>query len=224
MITVADGQAFLLTTHTPLDRNGSSTANRFDPNITIRDLEGNIVAQDDNSAADGRNAGVVLDSAGEYTVEIHGEHGGDYALTAVSLPTSAVVGRHLTYRESEFGPSSIAFDKVPLKNGETASIQNISSYVKGINGLVLDMFLPPDAAALSFNDFEFRTGNQGPAETWDLAAVPVSIDVVGDAGLAGSTRVTISWEDGAVQKHLAAGHGQGDRRDRIGSARCFLFR
>ena len=67
-----EGHTLTIETSTPADGPGDFV-NKLDPTINVYDGGHNLVASDDNSAADGRNALLVLDlPAGDYFIEVVG--------------------------------------------------------------------------------------------------------------------------------------------------------
>jgi aryl-phospho-beta-D-glucosidase BglC (GH1 family) len=117
-----------------------------------------------------------------------------------------MVGRHVFYNGSVFDgdnpapdpmdEDALATDKSPLLFGDTATFSNYTSYVHGINGLIID--LEGAAANLDETDFSFRVGSDDFPESWQAAPAPLSISVASKAGANGSDRVTLIWEDGAI--------------------------
>jgi len=118
-----------------------------------------------------------------------------------------VVGHYVFYDNSPgFGSSglgsgdgAIATDKAALLPGQTAGFANYTSYALGINGVMIDVAGLPDGATLDGNDFEFHVGNSDTPDTWAEAPLPTSITVREGRGYAGSDRVTITWNDGAIK-------------------------
>ena len=116
----------------------------------------------------------------------------------------AVVGRHVFYNGSGFDARSadhvpadgaaVATDKVALLPGGTAAFANYTSYSKGINGVMVDVRNPP--GALAAGDFRFetrdRSGHWAPAPA---ASVTTRVGT----GTDHSTRVTMTWPDGAIR-------------------------
>ena len=80
--------------------------------------------------------------------------------------------------------------------------QQVTSYDKGINALVIDVLgLPPAGGggeALCAADFEFRAGTGGDSAAWPLAPAPTGVGVRRGAGAGGTDRVAITWPDGAI--------------------------
>jgi Ca2+-binding RTX toxin-like protein/Tol biopolymer transport system component len=123
---------------------------------------------------------------------------------------AVVVGRHLFYNASyfdgnsteanEFDDSAIATDKAALLPGQTATLINYSSYSRGINGIMIDVQGLKDPLGISVSDFEFRIGNSQSITSWVTATEPLSISVRQGAGVNGSDRITVIWEDNAIQK------------------------
>jgi len=117
---------------------------------------------------------------------------------------SQLAARHLFYNDSAFddGPAANAADdgaiapgKTPLMPGGIAAFESVSSYSKGINGIMLDVVGLPDPDGLSAADFEFRRGNDDDPDGWAAAATPSSITVRPGEGVGGADRVTIVWPD-----------------------------
>ncbi len=88
-------------------------------------------------------------------------------------------------------------DKLPLLPGQTATLVNYTSYVQGINGLMIDIAGLP-GTQLSAEDFVFRAGDDANPDAWNAAPAPSSISVRAGAGAGGAARVTIIWPDGAI--------------------------
>jgi len=131
-----------------------------------------------------------------------------YSMTVIELsPAPAVVGRHVFYNNSAFDgrdpaqgaadDAAIATDKRSLSPGQSAAFENLTSYSRGINGIMLDVAnLPRDPVA---SDFVFETAAGPDATTWGPAPLPSSITRRPGAGVGGSDRVTLVWPDGAVR-------------------------
>lgn len=90
-------------------------------------------------------------------------------------------------------------DKTALLPGEAASFANVSSYAKGINGVVIDIAgtLGPHAD-LQPSDFNLRAGaGDNPARCADVSQ-NVTVTTLGGAGVGGSVRVLLTWPDGTL--------------------------
>jgi len=125
--------------------------------------------------------------------------------------SSAVAGRYVFYNNSAFDgqnpaanaadDDAITPDKTPLLPGGTASFANYTSYVRGLNGVMVDIAALPDS--LTAADFEFRVGNDNNPSAWPLAATP-TIGIRWGAGallpdgVTHADRVTLVWDDYAV--------------------------
>jgi hypothetical protein len=117
-----------------------------------------------------------------------------------------VAGRFLFYNRSSLDgnnaaadqqdAAAIATDKQALLPGQNSTFANISSYSRGINGLILDM--TGIAGGLTTSDFVFRMGNTSEPSGWVTAPAPV-VTVSPNAGLGASDRVTLVWADGAIK-------------------------
>jgi hypothetical protein len=127
--------------------------------------------------------------------------GGD--AQAAAAPAQ-VVGRYVFYNDSAFDgrdPSvndrdaaAIAVNKRALRQGETSSFSNVTSYDKGINGVIIDIAGLPAGAELEPGDFIFGVG----AGIWDDVP-PSTIDVRRGAGPGDPARVTMVWPAGAIR-------------------------
>jgi len=110
-----------------------------------------------------------------------------------------ITGVYVAYNGSSFEDPAIATDKTPLAIGEAATGSNYTSYDKGLNGIVIDVFEVPDEAVIDATDFVFRVGNADLIQEWEIAPEPIAIGVVEDAGKDGEDRIFIRWEDNAIQ-------------------------
>ena len=131
----------------------------------------------------------------------------DIGAFETSAPTT-VVHRHIFYNRSAFDgedvsanamdDSAIAPDKTALQPGQAAQFANYTSYRRGINGIMVDIAGLP--GTLDAGDFHFAVGNDNDPSGWAAAPASESITVRSGAGVDGSARVTILWQDGAIQK------------------------
>jgi hypothetical protein len=121
---------------------------------------------------------------------------------------STVADRHLFYNQSKFdGLSSainaaddgaIAPDKEAYFAGSgVSSFANVSSYSRGINGVMID--LAGMHGNITTSDFTFRVGGNNTLASWTAAPSPAAITVRGGAGAEGSDRIEIVWPAGAVR-------------------------
>lgn len=157
-----------------------------------------------------------------YWVRVYGEAfqtGYDLTMEAEGIPTlddsgseinsgsgAAVVGRHLFYNNSAFDGESasanaaddgaIAPDKTALLPGGVATFENYSSYHNGINGVMIDVVGLTGAPTV--DDFRFRQGNSNDLGSWTAANSPSSITVRSGAGVSGSDRITLIWDDPVI--------------------------
>ncbi len=82
-VTLYANQQVTLSTLAPFDEAGGPSSNNLDPVLRVFDPEGNEIAMDNNSAADGKNAILSLTAtvAGSYTIEVSAVSGtGEYLL------------------------------------------------------------------------------------------------------------------------------------------------
>jgi probable HAF family extracellular repeat protein len=126
------------------------------------------------------------------------------AIHAVLLVPSAAATGHVFYNNRAFDghdpaataadDAAVAPDKQPLAGAAAPTFANVTSYSRGINGIMIDV----DGAAgtLTGADFDFRVGG---GATWAAAPQPRSVTVRPGAGVNGSDRVTVTWDDGAIR-------------------------
>ena len=152
------------------------------------------------------SASVAVDDEGDFIVawtswDAEWNAGDVYARRYVAgVPAASVAGRHVFYNHSNFDgnddeanvadDNAIAPDKNALLAGQRrlAGFDNIISYDKGINGVMVDVLGLPQDATLAAADFGV---NGGPA--------PASVTVRRGAGVLGSDRVTLLWPDYAIR-------------------------
>jgi hypothetical protein len=91
---------------------------------------------------------------------------------------------------------AIATNKSPLRPGQTATLANYTSFLGGLNGIMVDITSP--AGTVTLSDFTFRTGNDNSPAGWAAAPAP-SMTLRAGAGTSGSNRYTFIWPTGTIQ-------------------------
>ncbi len=84
-----------------------------------------------------------------------------------------------------------------LDAGSTGAGINFTSKMYGLNGIMIDASQLP-STELSADDFVFKVGNDNDPDSWQNAPAPTSITVRTAAGVDGSDRITIIWDDEAI--------------------------
>lgn len=120
---------------------------------------------------------------------------------------TTVSGRHVFYNGSAFDGrdpaptaadlAAVAPDKRPLLPGQHPSFANVTSYSKGINGVLVE-FAGTPPATLRASDFDFRAGRAGDAAQW-APELPAAVALLPTPTGANLTRYAITWPDGAIQ-------------------------
>ena len=120
-----------------------------------------------------------------------------------------VAGRHAFYNGSAFDgfdpaaspadDGAIATNKRALLPGEAATFEHVTSYTKGINGVMIDLAGLPQNATPTPDDFSLRAGRGGDPAAWAAAPAPSAVTVRRGAGVNGSDRVTLVWPDRAIR-------------------------
>ena len=103
----------------------------------------------------------------------------------LSMQNGVIEGRYVAYNNSAFSASglgdAIAQDKSALLPGETATFENYTSYVRGINGLVIDINAD-NPENIGVDDFAFRFGNQDNVSNWDVVSPQFTVTVLPSGG------------------------------------------
>ncbi|MEX0677036.1 MAG: PQQ-dependent sugar dehydrogenase [Pirellulales bacterium] len=121
-------------------------------------------------------------------------------------PTS-VAARQIFYNNSTFDGDDAAAnaqDDAAIAPGKTAYLpgagtalsSSVTSYSRGINGVMID--LAGNHGPLTPADFTFKVGANNTPGTWAAAPAPTDVVVRAGAGAGGADRVEIIWADGAI--------------------------
>ncbi len=110
--------------------------------------------------------------------------GGRPDIGAFEFVPEGVVGRHIFYNDSTFDANSaaanaaddnaIATDKSVLLPGEIASVEHYSSYLHGVNGIILDV---ANGAGVTSTDFAFHVGNDDNTGSWAVLSTPPTVTI-----------------------------------------------
>ena len=158
-----------------------------------------IVKTDFTQTAPAGGAHAVVVTSGQAVTGIDfGNFDGD-------LPAT-VVGRRVFYNNSAFDgrnsaanpqdDAAVAPDKQGLLPGQRATSANVTSYSKGINGVIVDVQRP--GGAIQPNDLQFSAGTGGNPALWD-AVSPSQVVVRPGAGPNGTTRINVTFADGTIR-------------------------
>ena len=114
-----------------------------------------------------------------------------------------VAARHVFYNRSAYDgnrdaaeaadDAAVAPGKTALLPGQAASAANVTSYSKGVNGVMIDIADLPADRTVSAADFMFSAGNS--ADGWRPGPRPASVAVRRGGGVNGSDRVTLTWAE-----------------------------
>jgi len=154
-----------------------------------------------------------IDSANSHS-ELSATNGGQILNHLwTTLPPGHVVGRFVFYNNSAFDgndPSitpnddaAIATDKTAYVRGSgAATFDSVTSYSKGINGIMIDIAGPH--TGITAADFIFGIGGTTAANAnypflWPLVTATPTISVRAGAGVGGSDRIVITWPDNAIR-------------------------
>lgn len=120
---------------------------------------------------------------------------------------AAVLGRHLYYAGAKYdaavpGPTyqNHAYHMAKtayLPGSGTATFANVSSYTRGINGIVL--FTTGDYGTPTVNDFTFKMGTSSSPGNWINAPAPTAVTFRENAGPGGADIIEITWPSGVIK-------------------------
>jgi hypothetical protein len=170
---------------------------------------GAVVAQDVN--LDKRYDLLAVNLFGNSLSVLTGVAAGGFVGQAYTLPTANILARQLFYSQSAFdvtneslpgfsNDNAIAPDKTAyLPGAGVASFDNVTSYSRGINGIMID--LAGSHPAITAADFVFKTGNSNDPTSWATAAAPALVTVRPGAGLSGADRIELIWSTGAAVRN-----------------------
>lgn len=125
--------------------------------------------------------------------------------------------------------NAIAIDKFAYLPGSgPATFANISSYTRGINGIMVD--IPGQHGTITTADFVFKVGNNNAPNTWANAPQPTTVSVRPGAGVNGLDRVELIWPDNAISKTWLQvimkgndANGGNDTNTGLGTSLIFYF-
>ena len=120
-----------------------------------------------------------------------------------------VVAERIFYNNSSFDGNditanaadvaAIATDKMALRPGQTATVDNYTNFKHGINGLMVEIAGATCGADISLDDFQFHIQDPGNPSTWIEVTPSPTLTVDVGAGTGESDRVTIIFPDGTIQ-------------------------
>jgi ELWxxDGT repeat protein len=168
---------------------------------------GTVLAEDVWPGAFGSNPS-FLTAVGDtlYFAAADMEHGTELRrLDAGGAPAATVAAAHVFYNHSALDgndasanagdDAAVAPDKSALGAGQAPTFTHITSYSRGINGVMLDVSRLPAGATWAASDFTFRAAGGGAGATWGPGPQPASVTIRRGAGVNGSDRVTLVWND-----------------------------
>lgn len=142
----------------------------------------------------------------EFTAQIDGIAPALSSTFDLSASQATVVGRYLVYNDSSYDgndpaagsedDAAIATSKSALLPGETGGFANISNYARGINAIAID--ISGMVGTPGVEDFQLRVGNSVTTNQWKPAPAPLSVNVRAGAGVNGSDRVTIVFDNRSI--------------------------
>jgi ELWxxDGT repeat protein len=166
---------------------------------------GTVMVTDLRLGVTGANPANLTTGGGRvYFTANDGAHGME--LWSMPLRPGAVAASSVFYNNSAFDgrdPSAnaadlaaVAPDKAGLVPGQAASFANVTSYDKGINGVLVDVAgaLP---AGVNADDFVFQISRDGT--TWSPAPAPASVALLPGPVGADLNRYAITWPDRAIR-------------------------
>ncbi len=139
------------------------------------------------------------------------------ATATLAVSADEVANRQIFYNQSAFDnndpaidfvsdANAIATDKTAyLPGAGTAVFANITSFTRGINGIIIDLNNNGGGthANISASDFVFKMSavagtDAANPESWVAAPAPAAVQVSIGGGITGSDRVEITWATGSI--------------------------
>jgi hypothetical protein len=179
-----------------------------------------IIDNDGADAVSGTFAGVANGGTAtigtlKYQVNYNAGTGNDVVLTykgtVGTVVNSTIVDRHIFYNQSVWDGNSAAInatnDNAAIAPGKTpylpgagvAVAANITSFTRGINGIMVDLSAGVNHTGITASDFTFKVGNNNAPNTWATAPAPAIVSVIPGGGVGGSDRVEITWTQGQIK-------------------------
>ena len=204
-LTITGGNNLTGTAASPLDPLLDSLADNGGPTLTHALLSGSpaIDAGNDALAVDENGDPLTTDQIGQARF-FDGNDDGTATVDIGAFEQQAIgtAGQYIFYNNSSFDGTSnsdaIAPDKVALREGQTATFENYTSYSRGINGIAIDLF---NAGNISASDIGLRFGNADDVatfETLNSGSTIINLTTEIGAGVNGSDRVFIEFADEAI--------------------------
>jgi hypothetical protein len=107
-----------------------------------------------------------------------------------------ISGNHIVW-QGQLGPDGTGLEIFDATiGGGPTTFANVSSYTRGINGVMVD--LSGAHGAITANDFTFKVGNNNSPSLWSAAPAPNAVSVRAGAGSGGADRIEITWPTGAI--------------------------
>ena len=158
--------------------------------------------------------------------DVAGNSGSDGTIDELTILEPEIAGRYVFYNNSAFDTISddeaVPSDKQALLPGQTATFTNYTSYVLGINGIMVDV-TGPALVGLSDDDFDFRVGNSNQPEEWEPAPAPLGTAVRNGEGTAASNRIVLIWADGEIAGQWLRVTVRATERTGLPKANVFYF-
>ena len=190
-------------------RDGS--ANLMTPEQTLETTDGGVTYTVGNLSS-------ITRPAGRYTLTVRAggagviDTGGNRLVADASdswRTYSVVAGRLVFYNSSSFDgndpaaneadDAAVAPDKQGLRPGGSASFSNVSSYSRGLNGIMIDVSGLPTGVDPTAADFVMKAGNNADTSAWPDAPAPGAVTVRRGVGPDGADRVSITFPDNAIR-------------------------
>ena len=167
----------------------------------IATLGGGVTVYDDTSVTRGTQYFYVLKA-----IDLAGTSPPSNEVN-VTPPIPTIVANSVLYNNSLYdgfnGSSNIpdtvavATNKQALLPGQTATFQNITSYSRGINGVIIDVTNLDNLPR--FEDFSFNVWDGVNPNGFVTAPAPSIINIYPGRGPNQSTQITIIWNDNVIQ-------------------------
>jgi hypothetical protein len=155
------------------------------------------------------------------------------AMASVQTPTTTVVGRQVFYNESVLDGqnaavtaqdlAAIATDKQALLPGGQGGFANVTSYSKGINGVLVSFSAGSSLQTLTADDFDFRVGRSASPNAFEDGPAPTAVTLIAGPTAEAGAKYAVTFANGAIRNQWLEVAVKANSRTGLSSPDVFYF-